>query len=305
MVVYLLRRLGLSLAALFAVVTISFFVLWLTGDPVVAMLPEATSAERVEEVRRELGMDRPVLVQYLDFLAGIPQGDFGTSYRYGQPVMPLVMERLPKTLLLAGFAWIAAALVGTPLGIIAAVWPGTWIDRTIQTVVAIAQAIPTFVAGPLLILVFAVWLGLFPVAGSGSAVALILPATTLGLHTACRVARVLRVSMLDVKSADYVTMARAKGVGERRVVLRHVTRNALLPVITVLGLQLGQLLGGAVVVEAVFGWPGVGSLAQHALLSSDFTIVRATIIVVAAAVIVINFLTDLSYKLADPRIELR
>ncbi|WP_051792938.1 ABC transporter permease [Amycolatopsis jejuensis] len=303
---FLLRRAGLAVLVLFAVVTLTFFVLHASGDPIgVALQGSGASDADVARIKHELGYDRPLPVQYVDYLGGIVRGNFGASLQYGQDSMGLVLQRLPYTLLLAGAALLVTALVALPLGILAGRRRGGVADRIAGFLAALGQSVPPFVTGPILILVFAVALPWFPVSGAGSAGSLVLPAITLALFPLSRVVRLLRSGMLEAGTAEHVSTARAKGLRERAVVLRHVFRNALLPVLTVIAVQITQMLGGAVVVEAVFGWPGIGSFARDALINSDFPLAQTIVVVTAAGVVLINLVTDLGYSLIDPRIRLR
>lgn len=306
MIRFLLRRTGLALFVLFAVVTVVFFVLHMTGDPIgVALLGSGASPEDIARIKHELGYDRPLIEQYLSFLGGILHGDFGNSLQYGQSSLVLAMQRLPYTLALAGVALLITIVVAVPLGILAAVSRGGAVDRIVIGLAAFGQSVPSFVVGPLLILVFAVGLRWFPVAGAGAPLAIVLPAVTLALFPLSRVMRLVRTSMLEVLGADYVTTARAKGQRESRVILNHAFRNALLAVATVIALQVTSMIGGAVIVEAVFGWPGIGSLAKDALINSDFALAQTIVIITATGVVLINLFTDIAYSLLDPRIGLK
>ncbi|MEV7005052.1 ABC transporter permease [Streptosporangium sp. NPDC051022] len=306
MATFLLRRLLLAVFVLLAVSSVTFFALRLNGDPITESLQASgASAAEISAIRHEMGYDRPIAMQYADFLAHLARGDFGDSLRYGQPAVQLIGERLGYTLELAGVALLLTLVVAIPLGILSAVRHGTVVDRLTIVLAAVGQAVPNFVVGPLLILLFGVVLGWLPVSGAEEPTALILPAVTLALYPLARVARLLRVSMIDVAGNDYVTTARAKGVAEWAVVVRHVFRNALLPVLTIVGLQIVAMLGGAVVVETVFGWPGLGTLAKDALLTSDFPLVQAIVVLIAAGVVVVNLATDIVYSVADPRIRRR
>lgn len=303
---FLVRRVGLAVFVLFAVITVVFFVLHMTGDPIgVALLGSGASAEDIERIKHELGYDRPLAEQFWSFLAGAVQGDFGRSLQYGQDSLVLAMQRLPYTLSLAGAALLITIVVAIPLGIVAAVQRGGVVDRFVIMLAAVGQSVPSFVVGPLLILVFAVGLRWFPVAGAGAPLAIVLPAVTLALFPLSRVVRLVRTSMLEVLDSDYVTTARAKGQREVAVVMRHAFRNALLAVATVIAVQITSMIGGAVIVEAVFGWPGIGSLAKDALINSDFALAQTIVIITAAAVVLVNLITDIAYSLLDPRIGLK
>lgn len=303
MVTYVARRLVLAALVLFAVITVTFFMLYLTGNPIAAILRQAgSSPAAIAQVRHALGYDRPLLVQYVHFLGDLAHGDFGTSIQYGQPALTLVLQHVPYTIELAVAAMLLAMLLATPIGVSAAIHHGQFADRLLSLGVAFFQAVPSFVLGPLLILVVAVWLGALPVSGADTLASLVLPAVTLALYPATVMARLLRASVLDVADADFVVTARSKGLREARVLFIHILRNASLPALTVTGLQVAELLGGAVIVEAIFGWPGVGEFSRQALLSSDFPVIRTVILLVAVVVILINLATDLLYAVIDPRI---
>ncbi|MBI4013560.1 MAG: ABC transporter permease [Candidatus Rokubacteria bacterium] len=305
MAIYLLKRV---LDALFVVVAVSlvvFFLLHLTGDPVRLMLPPEAPVEEVEALRRVLGLDAPLPVQYARFLAGVFQGDFGRSLRYNAPSLPLVLERVPATLLLATVATALAVLVSVPLGITAAVHRNSAIDRLCTWLGAFGQAMPVFWLAIVLILVFSVRYRLLPSFGSGSARHLVLPAATLALYSLARVSRLTRSTMLEVLDADYARTARAKGLSGAAVILKHGLRNASLPIVTVIAVEFGVLLGGAVITETVFAWPGVGRLAVQAILTRDLPLVQAIVFVVATALVFLNLAVDLLYGVLDPRIRYR
>jgi peptide/nickel transport system permease protein len=282
-----------------------FFLLHLTGDPVRLMLPPEASAAEVERLRRTFGLDAPIPAQYARFLVGVFQGDFGTSLRYNAPSLPLVLERVPATLRLASVATAFAILASVPLGIAAAVWRGSAIDRLCTLLGAFGQSMPVFWLGIVLILVFSVRYRLLPSFGSGSLRHLILPAATLALYSLARISRLARSAMLDTLGTDYVRTARAKGLSGMAVAFKHALRNASLPIITVVAVEFGVLLGGAVVTETVFAWPGVGRLAVQAILTRDFPLVQAIVFVIATTLVFLNLTVDLLYGLLDPRIRYR
>jgi peptide/nickel transport system permease protein len=287
-------------------VTAVFFVLHATGDPLgVALLGSGASLQDIERIKHELGYDRPIFIQFVDYIAGIFQGRFGISMQYGQDSMALVLERLPYTLQLAAAALVITVVVAIPLGVLAAVRRGGVTDKFVIAFAAIGQSVPSFVVGPVLILIFAVALRWVPVAGVGSPSSIVLPAITLALFPLARVTRLVRTSMLEVLESDYVTTARAKGQREGIVIMSHAFRNALLAVITVIALQITSMIGGAVIVESVFGWPGIGSFARTALINSDFNLAQTIVIVTAAGVVIVNLLTDIAYSILDPRIGLK
>lgn len=302
MTTFVIRRFALAVVVLFAATTVTFFMLYLTGDPIAAILREAGSdPASIKAARHAYGFDRPLFIQYLHFLDHLIHGNFGTSLQSAQPCLPLILERLPATLKLTGAAVFVTMAVSLPLGLFSAVKQNTIVDRFAGVSVGLFQSIPSFVVGPLLILFLAVDTRLLPVAGSSGFSSIILPAVTLALYPIAVVTRVLRASTLDVLPLDFVTIARAKGLREWAVLVRHVLRNALLPVLTVTGLLVAELLGGAVIVENIFAWPGVGQLSVQALLNSDFPLIRAVIIVISCGVIAVNFAVDILYGVIDSR----
>ena len=299
---FVVRRMGELLIVLVAISVLSFLVLHLTGDPAIAILgPDATD-EALAQLRTELGLDRPLVTQYLDFLGSALRGDFGDSTRFRQPAIQLFAERLPATLELASAALVLSVLLGGIVGVLAAVYRNSILDRVVRAVTLLGQAIPGFFLGIALIIIFAAQLKWFPAGGRGTLAHLVLPAFTLGTYFAAITARFVRGAMLEVLSADFVRTARSKGVTERSVVLRHALRNSLIGVLTLIGLQIGSLLSGAVVVETVFSWPGIGRLAVQAIYTRDFPVVQVTIILSAGIFVLVNLLTDIVYGLVDPRI---
>jgi len=300
---YLARRIVQMVPVLFGVVTIIFVLLRVSGDPVQLYLPEDASVEQVEELRRALGLDRPLPVQYALFLADLARGDFGESLRYrNQNVLTIVLERLPATLELASAALLVAVLISLPLGIVAALNRNRLPDAVASAVAMLGRAMPNFWLGIMLILAFAVHLRWLPVSGRDGFANLVLPALTLGTSIAALLMRLMRSGMLEVMNQDYVRTAKAKGLRWRRVVVKHGLRNALIGYVTVLGLEIAGLLAGAVVTEQVFAWPGIGRLAIQAINSRDMAIVQAVVILAALVVMTANLLVDLAYALIDPRI---
>lgn len=301
---FLLRRIALSIFVLFVVVTLTFFSLSLAGDPITNKMTLAgASAEDIKAALHALGYDRPILVRYASFLGDLLVGDFGKSFVYGQNALDMVLQRFPYTLQLAAVSLAITIVVAIPLGVLAAVKRDTLLDRVVIAFAALGQAVPSFVVGPLLILIFAVALRMLPVSGAVAPGSLVLPAVTLSLLPIARVIRLLRGSMLDISTADFITTARSKGVRESIVIMRHMFRNALLPTVTVIGMLIADLLGGAVIVEAIFGWPGIGSLARDSLIANDFPLVQTIVILATATVVVVNTATDVVYSLIDPRIK--
>jgi peptide/nickel transport system permease protein len=291
---------------LFGVTLLVFAMTWLTpGDPVVALLGETAqgiSGEARDDLRRQLGLDRPWPVQYVEYVTGLLRGDLGTSIRSRRPVLDEVLDRLPATaeLALAGLA--IAVAVGVSLGVAAAVRKRTWVDALAIAVALVGVSVPVFWSGFLLMLVFALELGWLPASGRGSWQHLVLPALTVGISSAAFIARITRGAVLETLGQDYVRTARAKGVAARRVVVRHALRNALLPIVTVVGLQLGGLLGGAVLTETVFAWPGVGRMLVDAILARDLPLVQGSVLVVSLLFILVNLAVDLSYAAINPKV---
>jgi len=305
MLSYLLQRLSDACLVILGVVSIVFLLIHLVpGDPVEVMLGESASGADRAALRTALGLDRPVAVQYLDYLHGLLQLDLGRSIQQRQPVIDLVRERLPATGWLALVTLCVTVALALPLGIVAAIRRDTAWDSAAMGVSLLGVSIPNFWLGPLLILVFSLWLGWFPVSGREGAGAVVLPALTLGTGLAAVLSRMVRSSMLEVLHEDYLRTARAKGMGPLRVILHHALRNALLPVITLLGLQLGALLAGAVITETVFSWPGIGLLTIEAIQSRDYPVVQACVLLISTTYVVVNLLTDLVYAGIDPRIRL-
>jgi peptide/nickel transport system permease protein len=303
MVPYVIRRLLLGLVTLFAVVTIVFFLLYFTGDPIEAILRQSGADPVLERaLRHDLGLDQPLVVQYLHFLRDLLHGNFGNSIQYRTSTLELVMRRVPFTLQLASTAFAIAVLIAIPAGIASGVRPGGVVDTVVSGFVALFQATPNFVLGPLLILVLGVWIRALPVSGAGETTSWILPSATLALYPASVMTRILRVSVREIAGADFVIAARAKGLRSSQVMVKHILRNSSLPVLTVAGMLVSELVGGAVIVEAIFGWPGIGEFALQALENADFPIVRTVVILVAALVISINLLTDLLYAVIDRRV---
>ncbi|MEQ9811901.1 MAG: ABC transporter permease [Azospirillaceae bacterium] len=302
----MLRTIGSRLLqvpiALLGMTLIVFLFVTASGDPVLLLADPGASDADLEAMRRELGFDRPWIVQYLSFLGDALTGDFGTSFRHRLPAMDFVLGQLPATLELAAASLVIATAISIPLGITAARNKGKPIDLVATMVAVLGQSMPVFWLGMLLILAFAVALPIFPVGGRGTLAHLVLPAVTLGWYFNALITRMVRSTMLETLNQNYVRTARAKGVPERRVVMRHAFRNAQVPIITVWGLQAGNLLTGTVVAETVFSWPGLGRASVAAVLARDIPVVMASVFVFTVIFLVINLLVDLSYYLIDPRI---
>jgi peptide/nickel transport system permease protein len=300
---FLLRRLGLLVFVVFMVSTLVFFFIhFIPGDPVEIMLGETAQASDMDELRHELGLDRPLLAQYGRFLTGLVHGDLGKSLRYDAPVIDMVLSRLPATIQLAVSAIIIAILIALPAGIISAVRPYSAFDHTSMFVSLLGVSMPTFWLGPLLILLFAVQLDWLPVSGREGPASLVLPALTLGAALAAILSRMTRSAMLEVIHEEYMTAGRAKGLSEKVVILKHGLRNALIPILTVLGLQIGALLSGAVVTEKVFAWPGIGRLLVDGIEARDYPLVQGCVLTISLSYVLVNLAIDLLYAAVDPRI---
>ncbi|MGH7335921.1 MAG: nickel ABC transporter permease [Candidatus Rokuibacteriota bacterium] len=305
MKVYLLRRLLQSLLVLFGVSCVVFFILYLTGDPALVLLPPDASAEDVIRFREVMGFNDPFIVQYGRFLAGALRGNFGQSIRHGEPAFDLVIERMPATFELAGAGLLIALCLAIPAGIISAVRRNTLADYVATVVALLGQSMPTFWLGIMLILVFSVQFNLLPSSGRGGLAHLVLPAVTLGLFTTARITRLTRSGMLEVLNQDYIRTARAKGVSNQPVVWKHALKNAAIPIVTIVGIELGTLLGGSVITETIFAWPGVGRLSVQAIYNRDYPVVQAAVFLLATTFVLVNLLVDVIYTYLDPRIRLR
>jgi peptide/nickel transport system permease protein len=300
-----LARIGSAILVIFGVCTLVFLLIHLVpGDPVEAMLGESARPADRTALREALGLDLPLGEQYLAYLRRLARLDLGQSFQFHRPVAALVAERVPPTLQLAGTALILALLLAVPLGVAAARNRGGALDSGAMGFSLIGISIPNFWLGPVLILVFSLWLGWTPVSGRDAPASLVLPAVTLGTGLAAVLARMVRSSVLEVLGEDYIRTARAKGLSDAAVIWHHALRNAWLPVLTLVGLQLGGLLGGAVITETVFDWPGVGSLLVEAIQNRDYPVVQACVLLISLAYVLVNTLTDLVYVWLDPRIRL-
>ena len=303
MAFFILRRLLLAIPVVLGVIfCVMLTIEMIPGDPVTLMLGEHATREAVEQVRHALGLDRPLLVRYVQYLGKLVRGDLGRSIREGRQVSQELADVWPATLELTLAALVIAVLAGVGAGIISAVWPNSPFDALARVGSLFGLSMPIFWTGLSLIVVFSLWLQWLPVGGTGSLRHLILPATTLSLPSMAMVARMTRSSVLEVLREDYIRTARAKGVGEVLVVLKHGLRNAFIPIVTLLGLQFGQLLGGAVLTETVFAWPGLGRLIVRAIFARDYILLQGAILVFSLAFVVVNLLVDLSYAAIDPRV---
>ena len=303
MIAFLIRRFLLTIPVLVGVATLVFSLIHLIpGDPVQTMLGDTASPQDVADLRDRLGLNRPLPVQYMTFMKGVVTGDLGRSIRTNQTVTAAIGERVPATFELALASMLVAVLVAIPLGIVAAVWEGTSVDHAATTLALVGISMPTFWLGPLLAIIFSVSLGWLPVSGRGTLAHLVLPATTLGVPLAAVLARMTRASVLEELGEPYVLAARARGVSRVRAVLRHAFRNSLIPIVTVLGLQFGAVLTGAVITETIFAWPGVGRLLIQSIGARDYPAVQGCILLIAATYVSMNLLVDVVYGLLDPRI---
>jgi ABC-type dipeptide/oligopeptide/nickel transport system permease component len=301
---FLLRRLLRTIVVVWGVVTVVFIVVRLSGDPIALMVAPETPPEEVARLRERMGLNDPLPVQYAVFLGDAARGEFGTSIRYRQDALGVVVDRVPATLQIAFTAFALAVVVAVPIGVVSAVRPNSLLDNVAMLGALVGQAVPTFFLGIVLILLFAVRLGWFPTSGLGSPAGLVLPAVTLGAFAMASITRLTRAAMLEVLGQDYVRTARAKGLGETIVVNRHALRNALVPVVTIMGLQFGALLGGSVVTETVFALPGLGRLIVQSIGNRDYPVVQAGVFLIAVAFVGVNLVVDLLYALLDPRIRL-
>ncbi len=302
---YIIKRLIQAIGVCLVVSMISFFLLFLNTDPALILLPPEAEMKDIETFKKQMGLDRPILIQYGDFLQkAVFHGDFGQSLVAKVPALQLIAERLPATIELAVAVMIIVNLVSIPAGIISAVRRYSLADNLATFVALVGQAMPLYWFGIMLIIIFGVWLHWLPISGSGSLAHLVLPAITLGSWLLPINMRLVRSGMLDVLNQDYIRTARAKGLMERKVLIKHAFRNAAIPLITILGMQIGLLLGGAVVTETVFAWPGMGRLAVDSIRGGDYPVVQAVVVVFAFFVIISNLVADILAALIDPRIRL-
>jgi peptide/nickel transport system permease protein len=305
MLTFILHRLLGALLVIFGVISIVFLLIhMIPGDPVEIMLGESASTADREALRIALGLNQPLQVQFQHYLSGLLHLDMGTSIHFRRPVTDLLIERLPATATLAAVTLLLTVIMALPLGIMAAVRRNSLWDTGAMSFSMLGVSIPNFWLGPILILVFSLWLGWFPVSGHSGPGSVVLPALTLSTGLVAVLSRMVRSSMLEVLGEDYMRTAKAKGMPPQRVILHHGLRNALLPVITLLGLQLGALLAGAVITETVFSWPGVGLLTIESIQSRDYPVVQACVLLISITYVLVNLLTDLAYAWIDPRIRL-
>jgi peptide/nickel transport system permease protein len=299
------RRLLITIPVLWAVVTLVFLLIHIVpGDPARQLVGENATERQYQEAREQLGLDKPLQQQYVDYWTNLFKGDWGTSFAANrEPVLQRIAARYPATIKLAITALLLATLVSIPLGVTAATHRGSFVDSLSTFIALLGISLPSFALGPLLILVFSVELGLTPVAGGARSGNLILPAVTLGAALSAILTRIVRSSVLEELNEDYVRTARAKGLPERTVIYKHVLKNGLIPVVTVLGLQFGVLLAGAIITERVFAWPGVGSLLVDSISERDYKLTQGCILVIAATYVLVNTMTDITYRFLDPRVK--
>lgn len=299
---YLISRIGQSLIVLAGVFVLVFFMIRLTGDPAATMMPREATPEQVAAFRRQMGFDRPIIVQFADFIRKAATGDFGNSTRYRLPALPIIAERLPATVWLATAALLFAVLLGIPLGLVSGARPNSLIDYLGRLVSLLSQTVPNFWLALMLIILFAVQLRWLPTSGNDKPLSIVLPAFVLGLPTFGRVVRLTRAVVLEIMGEDYIRTARSKGLTDTLVFYRHALRNALIPLISVVGIQYGYMLGGSVIIESVFAWPGLGRMIAESVVNRDFALVQAIAFFTSLTIILLNLLTDLAYGMIDPRI---
>ncbi len=299
---FLVYRLFRTFIALWLVSTVVFVVMRLSGDPVPLLLPPDAPVAEMERVRHDLGLDRPLAVQYAVFIGNVLRGDFGRSIHFRQPAMRVALSYLPATFELGLAAFVIAVVIAFPVGVLSAVRRNSPLDHGAMALALVGQSAPTFFLGILFILVFSLRLDLFPTSGRGDWRHLVLPALTLGAFAMASIARITRSAVLEVQRADFIRTARAKGLGEFVVVAKHTLKNAALPILTITGLQFGTLLGGAVVTETVFAWPGMGRLAIQSIYNRDYPVVQSTVFIAAVLFIFINLALDAVYSVLDPRV---
>lgn len=299
---YVLSRLGAGAVAVIGIVLVVFVVVRLLGDPAALMMPPEAPREAIEAFRKENGFDKPIPLQLVSFLGDLARGDLGRSLRHEEPAGQMIFERIPATLQLSTAALVLSLVIAVPLGVIAARNRGRFRDRATMAFAIFGQSVPDFWFGLMLMFVFGVWLRLLPISGSGTWKHLLLPTVTLAVFPLARTTRLVRSSLLEVLGQDFIKTARAKGLSERVVVYKHGVRNALIPVVTIVGLEIGSLLGGAVITETIFAWPGMGRLLVTALNGRDFPVIQAGVLMMALIKVVVNLAVDLVYSVLDPRI---
>ena len=300
---FLIKKLSSFATVIFGVLLLTFLLIHLVpGDPVEVMLGESASAADRDALRADLGLNQPLINQFGGYLSKLAHGDFGTSIHSKTPIIEMIKTRYPATLKLALVSLIIGLVIGVPMGIYAALKAGHWQDFVVTIISVRFSAMPAFWLGPMLMLLFAVWLGWLPVSGMDAPTSIILPAVTLGFGLSAILTRMTRTSLLEVLNDDYIRTARAKGLSEKTVIIRHALRAALLPIITIVGLQMGSLLAGTVITETIFSWDGIGRLLVESIEKRDYPVTQACVLVVALSYVLVNLLTDILYRIADPRI---
>lgn len=303
---YLLKRLWQSMIAIFGITVVVFVILHLTGDPVELMVSPTTPQEQMDILREQLGYNDPLHIQYIRYIKGLLVGDFGTSYYYHEPALKVVLERVPATMELACTALLISVLLGIPAGIISAIKRNSFTDSVIRILALLGQCLPAFWLGIMLIMLFSVKLGWLPTGGNEEGwKSLIMPAFTLGLFSAATICRLLRSNMIEVMSKEYIDVAKAKGLRSYVVIMKHAFKNAFSSILTMLGMQFASLLGGSVITETVFAWPGVGRLVIQSIQSSDFAVVQCIVFLMAMVFVVTNLIVDLLYSVINPRVRLQ
>ena len=306
MIRHCLQRLLYTLPALWLILTMVFLMIHIVpGDPVLQMLGQDARVEDLEQLRHTLGLDQPLGVQYVRYLEGLARGDWGRSMRYAAPVRSIVLQRFPATLELSLAALAVCLAIAIPAGVFSAQRRGSGADRATSFFTLLGLSVPNFALGPILILLFSIEIGWLPVSGRGGIGHLVLPAATLGAALAAMLTRMVRGSMIEELSSDYVRTARAKGLTETSVLFRHAFPNSLIPVVTIVGLQFGSLLAGTIVTETIFSWPGIGRLAVQAISARDYPLLQGCILIIAISYVAVNLLTDLIYAAVDPRVRLQ
>lgn len=302
----MIKRLLSIFPVVFGVLLLTFLLVHLVpGDPVEVMLGDSSATADREALRAELGLNQPIYIQFAQYLGKLAQGDFGRSIHTKTPIVELIKTRYPATLQLAFFAMLIGIAIGVPMGIYAALKAGHWQDLVVTIISVRLSAMPAFWLGPMLMLIFAVWLGWLPVSGMDESRTIVLPALTLGFGLSAILTRMTRTSLLEVLHEDYIRTARAKGLSEGTVIVRHALRAALLPIITIVGLQMGSLLAGAVITETIFSWDGIGRLLVESIEKRDYPVTQACVLVVALSYVLVNAATDIAYRMADPRVRQR
>ncbi|MDQ0189882.1 ABC transporter permease [Alicyclobacillus cycloheptanicus] len=301
---YVLKRILQAIVSILGVSTIVFFILHLSSNPVLLMVPPNASAHDIAVLTHSLGLDKPLWVQYLNFLRSLSEGNLGYSYVQSQPALSILLQRLPFTLELACTAFVLSLVIGIPIGMLTAFFRGTWIERLLMPLVLIGQSMPAFWTGILLILLMSVVLKWLPSSGAGGIQSLVLPAVTLASLSMATIARMTRSSFIEELDKEYVKTARSKGAKTFRIMVQHIMRNASIPIVTIVGLEIANLFGGSVVTETIFAWPGVGALTIQSITARDFPVVQAIVLFVSIVYIVINLITELLYVWIDPRIQL-